>query len=293
MTENSIFCADCGSKNEQSSIFCENCGKELKAAKPGKYSKLGGYQTQESFSPTMMAGPSTWNQGSLINATINSYVKPDNTIPPLLEDLNSPNTTPLVLVYAFLSAVLTYMLTSKVTYTFQEGINEEITTAFQPEVLSILASISAIGSFLGVFLVWYIGSWILASIIKSGLPMNSPILMNASHAMRKLNAIRYVPSIIIVTIQIILLQFEDNQELYLSEAVVGGQDTVITKIITNFSPLYMMLSFILVVIALLASLYVLYKGVKAIGYQGGTLMMITVGLGLWGFYSAYATYINV
>ena len=123
--------------------------------------------------------------------------------------------------------------------------------------------------------------------------MNSPISINASVAMRKLNAIRYVPSIFVVLFQIILLQFEDNQIFHLSATTVGGTESAATTIISNFSPLYMMLSFILITIALLASLWVLYKGIKAAGYQGGTLMMLTVGLGLWGFYSAYVTYINV
>ncbi len=293
MTENSIFCADCGGKNEPSSIFCENCGKELKAAKPGKYSQLGDYETQESFSPTMMAGPSTWNQGNLINAAINSYVKPDSTIPPLLEDANAPSPTPIVLIYAFLSAVLTYLITIKVTYTFEEGLSEDITQAFEPEVLSVLASVSAIVSFIGVFVVWYIGSWILGALIKTGMPINSPVNLNASVAMRKLNAIRYVPSIFVALLQIILLQVEDNQVFHLTATTVAGTESATTTIVSNFSPLYMMLSFIIIVIALLASLWVLYKGIKATGYQGGSLMMITVGLGLWGFYSAYVSYINV
>ena len=197
MTENSIFCADCGTKNEQSSIFCENCGKELKAAaaKPGKYSKLGDYQSEESFTPSMMSAPSTWNQGSLVNATINSYVKPDSTIPPLLEDANAPSMTPLVIIYALLSAILTYYTTLKSEYTFDDTVDQLQQDALAPDLIPALASISAVIEFAGVFLIWYIGSWILASLLKGGMPMNSPLRMNASAAMRKLNAIRYFPRV--------------------------------------------------------------------------------------------------
>jgi hypothetical protein len=293
MTENSIFCADCGTKNEQSSIFCENCGKELKAAaaKPGKYSKLGDYQGEESFTPSMMSAPSIWNQGNLVNATINSYVKPDSTIPPLLEDANAPSMTPLVIIYALLSAILTYYTTLKSEYTFDDTVEQLQQDALAPGNIPALATVSAVIEFAGVFLIWYIGSWILASLLKGGMPMNSPLRMNASAAMRKLNAIRYFPSMIMVIVQIILVQLEDNQVFWMGTQNVQGTDTIVTETVTYFSPLFMTISFILYAIALMASLYVLYRGVKALGYQGGSLMMITLGLGLWGFYSAYVSYI--
>jgi hypothetical protein len=199
--------------------------------------------------------------------------------------------TPLVIIYALLSAILTYYTTLKSEYTFDDTVEQLQQDALAPGNIPALATVSAVIEFAGVFLIWYIGSWILASLLKGGMPMNSPLRMNASAAMRKLNAIRYFPSMIMVIVQIILVQLEDNQVFWMGTQNVQGTDTIVTETVTYFSPLFMTISFILYAIALMASLYVLYRGVKALGYQGGSLMMITLGLGLWGFYSAYVSYI--
>ncbi|MHA2251187.1 MAG: zinc ribbon domain-containing protein [Candidatus Kariarchaeaceae archaeon] len=280
---NSKYCENCGAKNSDNAIFCTNCQNAFDANQQsgqGNFSSLGNFQ-QVNQEATITVEPRTWRGGNLGNGITAIYSSPDKATPELLEDPNAPSPIILVIIAAILTAITTYLVTSKVTYV-NVNVDSQFEDNYTSDAVIQQAQIAAVIAALFIFAIWWIGSWILALLVRGGLPDNSVVKYNATPSMRKLNGYRYVPAIVISVIQIILLSFEDNRTADVKMGKSLGVDAPVVDYTSNYSDFYTLITPVLSILAAVISAYILFAGIKkGLNHQGSAPAIIAVLIALW------------
>lgn len=272
MAQNSKFCPECGNEIIAGETFCSSCGKAI-SQPSGKFSSLSGFQTETQQPIMMMKGAQKWEGGGLATATKEIFTDTNRVAPSLLQDPSSPNPIIIVIILGILSAVFVYVTQIKTVVIIGDDIpSEMISQIEQTGGASILTLATA---FIGIFLEWYIGSWLLGLFLKGGFPPNNILKFETSAAMRKLNAYRYIPAVIGITIQIIIIfASPDQTAVYHMETFFGVEIPLPTY--SGFGSLYNLTVAVTEIIAGLVSIYLLYKAVMANGYQGSMLYVVII-----------------
>lgn len=274
MAQNSKFCPDCGNEILAGETFCSSCGKAI--SKPsGKFSSLSGFQTETQQPIMMMQGAQPWKGGGLATASKEIFTDTNRVAPSLLQDPSSPNPIIIVIILGILSAVFAYVTQIKTVVIIGEDIpSEMISQIDQTGGASILTLAT---SFIGIFLEWYIGSWLLGLFLKGGFPPNNILKFETSAAMRKLNAYRYIPAIIGLSIlTVILFVSPDQTATYHMDLLPFLNIEAPLPVYSGFGSLYNIALAAIEIIAGLISIYLLYKAVMANGYQGSMLYVVII-----------------
>jgi hypothetical protein len=272
------YCEECGTVNSVNAKFCQVCGEkfyetskpftEQPLVQPPQYHPRDDYlppnqhpSPQQGFQPLMMSAPAQWQRGGLLQGIISLYKSPTKSTAPLLEDQSSPTTLGLVFVMAALTGLLSYINEMKTEY-----LNIDVTAGFEsryePSGIQQTAIQNGVFAFAGVFLGWWVGSWVLGLLIKGGLPYDSVVRYNVSQSMRKLNGYRYVPSILVHVIQILLLQGEQDRKANVSMEPVLGVKAPVNTYVSDYSDFYLSTSLFLTLAATIVSAFILYKAIK-------------------------------
>lgn len=271
------FCNNCGAENTGSE-FCPNCGQRTSTAEqveqPGKYQQLGNYgQYQQQ---PQMRTPEPWTGGSLVDAVKKMYLNTDLYAKTLIEDMNAPNSYILAAIAIVTSTIAAILASAKTVTVYEDAQMESIMSGysgiFSSESMGIL-------SIFIVILVWLIGSWILGLFVKGGLPYGTYSHHNVTTAMLKLNAYRLVATLVISIPQIIYLLFAPDIVITVH---ANGTTTI-------DAGMYYPLMGILTIISAVISLYLLYRGVNALDYNGSGLYFVLFIL-LISRYIAIRTY---
>lgn len=147
----------------------------------------------------------------LIDGSTKMITDPKTYSVRLLADPNSPSSLPLFVIRVILVALVAYYKFQKDSYfdeffrTAIQDVSEQ--TGFSiTELRSVYSITFPIIYVVGLFLLFWIGSWIMGLLIKRSLHPQSPLKNNTSRAMRQLNGYRQVPLIIgqIIALTLIL-----------------------------------------------------------------------------------------
>ncbi len=321
MAINEKYCSECGAKNPIENQFCVNCGTQFPKQdmtfqsspqydeqplkgnysegpvgsnyqQPPNYSQLGNYQAAPGYSPVVITPIKSWEGGTVMDAAKGMVLKPRETAPAVLTDPNAPSGIIFVHIMAVVSALFNYVSALRVRYEYASNVPQEFRTAdlnaFTPSFIS-----SLISGILGVYISWYVGSWIMGLFIKGGIPINSPVYPRFNAVLRNLNAYRYIPSIIGNIILILALFIEPPRLILISMQDVLGTGTPIPLPVPQpYSILFTIIAVILIVGALVVALYMLYHSIMSLGYNGSGLMILIFIIGAFEIYSVYSNYIK-
>ena len=146
---------------------------------------------------------------------------------------------------------------------------------------------SAIATFVIVFTSWIILSWLLALIIKNGLPPESYLLNAPSKSMRRLTGFLYIPTMFRNFAEIILLQFEDDRDASIKKgAPILNSNTPEISYLTNFSNEYFLILFIVAIIMAVITAMTLYRSIKfGLNHRGSSPALIAFLIILNSFFS--------
>jgi len=298
------YCPNCGYGNKHSDRFCNNCGTDIShlaegPVKPQYQQPIQQttqpppqYQQPQSYAqPPPYQQPPTYGQQTgpivyqlrsfegkgLLDATNKILRNPAKTTPELLEDQTAPGSRIFVLIFALLNASLVYMKSVKTEY-IEVNVDSSLESQYTTdEGIRELALLNGIGAFLLVFVGWFVGSFIIGLMIRGGLPMNSYVKYNPSQSMRQLGGFRYVPYIVVLIIQIILLNFEDKRQSRVEGDGTFGQP--LPSVINDFSSTYVNISLVLTIASGIFSAYIFRKGVKdGLFHQGISPLLIGIGI---------------
>lgn len=273
------FCPNCGKEVIEDSTFCESCGAKIGSG-GGKFVALDEFNTQQKMrmQPTMMSSTPTWKSGGIVKASVQMLTKPADVSPSLLQDPKSPNHVIIVLLSSILSSVVAILTSMKVErVVFTEDVPESLRGSLESSSATTDGITIMLTTVVTLFLFWFVGSWILAALLKNGFPVDTLVRYEANLAMRRLNAYRMLPGIFLLLIQIFLLYLQPNQTVTYSMQTFLGVETPIPAY-SGFTDSYYLTIGILQLISAIYSIFILYKGVMSMNYSGFLIFPVIIFL---------------
>lgn len=293
------FCEECGKTSSIEVKFCKFCGVEfpvidhpgyVQANAPTATPPIQGQIPNQQFQPGqsnfpgqfpppqqhpqgfpqpqneghfMRKPPQVWQGGGVIEASVAFYSNPIRTTQSLIEDPQAPNSIWIIVITALSAALVQYITYLKTDFTELIGDDEGFFDTYaSKEGIQNSAMQGAIAMFILLFITWVVFSWLLAQIIKKGLPPESYLLHAPSKSMRRLTGFLYIPTLFRNIVEIILLQFEDNREARLEESVIFNTSAPEITYLTNFSDQYFLVMFIIAILMSVITAMTLYRSIK-------------------------------
>lgn len=302
------FCEECGKTSPIEVKYCKFCGVEFPVIdhpdyvqantqtpsppiqgqipnqqfQPGQPNFSGQFPPQQQHPQgfphpqndgfLMRKPPQVWQGGGLIGASVAFYSNPIETTQSLIEDPQAPNSIWIIILTALSAALVQYFTYLRTDFTELIGDDEAFFDNYtSKEGIQNYAMQGAIGMFILLFITWFILSWLLAQIVKNGLPPDSYLLHAPSKSIRRLTGFLYIPTLFRNIAEVILLQFEDKREASLKESVVFNTSAPEINYLTDFSDQYFLILFVIAFIMAVITAMTLYRSIKyGLNHRGST-----------------------